>query len=303
MIYLKVLTAFLLTCLGIHVYRKAVLGNLPALQYDRAQRRIANGAGIVLWDILCLYHLHLFFSGLIPPAESIVFLITSLLFAGLGWMDDLRNFNPQTKFACQFMVTMSSFALTQWFCPWQIPFIYMCLAIFYVLWLINAVNFIDILDGLSSLVTMMIISSFAYLFYLSGQSTLFEMNIMWLSMMSAIFIFNAFFHLVFPGDAGAHLYGVFIFFMTLKFLTLSVANIDAWLTVGLLHGYLIFDFLYVCTRRFMKKQSLFMKSPDHLVHWLTEKKIPPYLILTGLSSMQLICCVAACLFYTLHQTG
>lgn len=87
--------------------------------------------------------------------------------------------------------------------------------IFIVVGTDNGVNFTDGLDGLCTMVTMVVSIFYIILSYRNGDNTLLSINVIVLAMLCAFLIFNHFPAKIFMGDAGSLLLGGYVAFMAI----------------------------------------------------------------------------------------
>lgn len=87
--------------------------------------------------------------------------------------------------------------------------------IFIVVGTDNGVNFTDGLDGLCTMVTMVVSIFYIILSYINGDNTLLSINVIVLAMLCAFLIFNHFPAKIFMGDAGSLLLGGYVAFMAI----------------------------------------------------------------------------------------
>jgi UDP-GlcNAc:undecaprenyl-phosphate GlcNAc-1-phosphate transferase len=253
---------FVLTILGLHLYRRTLLSS-PLSQFLRKDSEtglwVANGAGAVLWDIFFGFALYAVWVLHADLKFIIILLASSFLFTIFGWLDDGYDFSPKIKLSAQ--TGIAFFTVFFWTQNFQISIF--CLSVFILVWLVNAVNFLDILDGLAGSVTLLIFLGFAVLFSTPQHSSLMSLCSFWSLALLAFLLQNIHRPRVYLGDAGAHLLGSVLFFLGMEFWR-GMPGTKTGMTLVLLFGFLIFDFLFVCFVRFRKKQSLLQKSPDHL---------------------------------------
>lgn len=159
----------------------------------------------------------------IIPGLTILFMI--------GLKDDLVVLSPGTKllaqvFAIAFVLANDSFiieSLNGFLNIYEIPhFLYLILAGFMMLTIINSYNLIDGIDGLASIVGIVIMMIYTTIFYLSKEYFFALIAITMNACLMAFFGFNVSSDKkIFMGDTGSLIVGFIISVLTLKFLALE----------------------------------------------------------------------------------
>ncbi len=197
----------------------------------------------------------------------------------VGLVDDLYPITAGTKFFFQIGATylfikaglVAQFALL----PTAINFF---ISAFWMLTIINAFNLIDIMDGLASLVGIIIISNFVFVAWLLGYSSVVLLLTGFLGALLGFLFYNKPPATIYLGDAGSLFLGGLI--ATLPFMI-------KWHQLGSM-GFLIpiilcvVPFLEVATLvviRTSKKIPFWQASPDHFAQLLQCKGWPKRKIL------------------------
>lgn len=159
----------------------------------------------------------------IIPGLTILFVI--------GLKDDLVVLSPGTKliaqmFAITFVLVNPSFtieSLNGFLNIYEIPFfLYLAIAGFLMLTIINSYNLIDGIDGLASIVGIVIMIIYTTIFYLSQEYFFALLAITMNACLMAFFGFNiSSSKKIFMGDTGSLIVGFIISILTLKFLALE----------------------------------------------------------------------------------
>ncbi len=235
-------------------------------------------------------------------ALSIIFLVSIILFDSfnpnlslilsigflisiVGFIDDKYNLNTGGKLSLQiipifYLIFFENFSLTQignygFFIldlgTFSIPFTFLS-----VLFLINAFNYFDGIDGtlsftsLSTLVILyfLIVKQNHYLIY--EQDTQFFLITISISILVFLFFNFSFFKLpkIFLGDSGSLLLGFIISFILIFFAKEKLIHpiLLAWSVV-----IFVYEFLSINIIRLKKNQKLFKPGQDHLHHILFKK--------------------------------
>nr|WP_299386082.1 MraY family glycosyltransferase [Allomuricauda sp.] len=159
----------------------------------------------------------------IIPGLTILFIV--------GLKDDLVVLSAGSKLIAQslaiaFVLANDSFiieSLNGFLNIYEIPyFLYLAIAGFLMLTIINSYNLIDGIDGLASVVGIVIMMIYTTIFYLSGEYFFALISITMNACLMAFFGFNVSSDKkIFMGDTGSLIVGFVISVLTLKFLALK----------------------------------------------------------------------------------
>lgn len=159
----------------------------------------------------------------IIPGLTILFII--------GMKDDMVVLSPGSKLIAQilaisFVLANDSFtieSLNGFLNIYEIPyFLYLVIAGFLMLTIINSYNLIDGIDGLASIVGIVIMIIYTTIFYLSQEYFFALIAITMNACLMAFFGFNVSSNKkIFMGDTGSLIVGFIISILTLKFLALE----------------------------------------------------------------------------------
>ncbi|MBN2145359.1 MAG: hypothetical protein JW774_12125, partial [Candidatus Aureabacteria bacterium] len=171
-----------------------------------------------------------------------------------------------------------------------------------LVWLVNAINFLDILDGAASSVAVLILMTLAFIFKKQGMDICSRLSLFWIFSLFGFLLQNVYKPSVFLGDAGAHLLGSVLFFLSLDFFSHSgLTYVHSASILTALFGFIIFDFSYVCLRRIIKKIPPFVKSEDHLMFTALKYTGSRYAVLIIFLFFQGMACILAWNFFVLKQ--
>jgi UDP-GlcNAc:undecaprenyl-phosphate GlcNAc-1-phosphate transferase len=195
--------------------------------------------------------------------EVLAMLLGGTLILLLGFLDDLGNLRPATKLLGQalavLIVMKAGIAIKIVFLP---PVISYPLSFLWLMGMTNALNIIDIMDGLSTGVGT-IACVFLFIVALSsGQSGVALMIIALMGALAGFLRYNFQPARIYLGDAGS----LFIGFMLGALSMVGVyarANPVAVLAPVLILGVPIFDTLFVMVIRWMRGMNPLKGSPDH----------------------------------------
>ena len=203
----------------------------------------------------------------------------------IGAIDDLKDMNFKLKFVWQFLA-----ATILIFFDMKIKFItpnYMSIALTYI-WIIglmNAVNLIDIMDGLSSGIAIIACMAF---FFINSPLEASYVNFAAIALAGAClgfikYNFNP--ARIFMGDAGSMFIGLILAAVSLG-ANYSTKNPIGVLTPIVILAIPIYDTIYIIIKRLEKGKSIFLGSKDHValrlnIHGFSIKKTVIYLYIAG----------------------
>ena len=208
--------------------------------------------------------------------ESI--LVSGLFILVLGIIDDIKNLSPSTKL---FGILLSSaylilndlsltdlgnYEIIGYIKLGKFSFLFTLLA---VCLLINAINYIDGIDGL---LLSNVLITLAYFYFLIAK----EEGSVLIIYMSIPIIINLFLNLfpiksglkIFSGDSGSLYLGFVISFFTISIY--KQFNVHPVFLIWAL-WYPVYDFLSVSIKRIMTKKSPFTSDKMHLHHFINKK--------------------------------
>lgn len=162
--------------------------------------------------------------------------IGSLLIYLIGILDDLNGMKANHKFCIQF-ITAAFFPLCNLtinnlhglFGIYEIPFyVSYPITLFVILLIVNAMNLIDGIDGLSSSLGILILAAFTYLFHKLGFALFPLISAGLAGAVAAFFVYNVFGEIgknkIFMGDSGSLFLGYVIAYFAIKY---QMSNEDA----------------------------------------------------------------------------
>ncbi len=216
----------------------------------------------------------------IIPGLTVLFII--------GLKDDLVVLSPGSKLIAQalaiaFVLANDSFVIESFngfLNIYEIPyFLYLVIAGFLMLTIINSYNLIDGIDGLASIVGIVIMVIYTTIFYLSGEYFFALLSITMNACLMAFFGFNiSSDKKIFMGDTGSLIIGFIISVLTLKFLALKPESYEG-LPFLLENAPLIaisilivplFDTARVFAIRIANKKGPFSPDRNHVHHVLID---------------------------------
>ena len=215
---------------------------------------------------------------------SVCFFVSLLLVYSVGLIDDFIGLEAKTKFVVQ-LLAASLFPMADLyinnlygFCGiYEIPFyIGAPLTVFVIVFIDNAMNLIDGIDGLSSGISLMALSGFLYYFMRDG---LWVYSILIAGLMGVLlsFMFYNIFgtagkNKIFMGDSGSLTIGFILGFLFVKF-SMDNPHILPFRRDSMLLAYTllivpVFDVCRVIFVRMMHRRPIFGADKNHIHHKL-----------------------------------
>ena len=205
------------------------------------------------------------------------FLISASLAFLMGFADDAYNTQPLIKFLSQVLCAVILAFTGHYVQISSHPILNYLLTIFWVVFLMNAFNLLDNMDGIVALVALVITVCCAYVVYCSSGiwNYLFLLNIGIIGAVSGFVIYNFYPSRIFMGDSGSQFLGLFYAGMSID-LFLNIPNVlqhfEAYTCVktlvatGSVFIAPLSDTVVVSLNRIIKGSSPFIGGKDHTTH-------------------------------------
>ena len=217
---------------------------------------------------------------LLCEAEDIFIYISffALAIAFLGVLDDLYNLNWKIKFFFQFLfvgipvIYLNIFLNVENILNFKLDNnLNITFTIFWILLIINSINFTDNMDGFASINTSFICLALGIISFLSNQNYLADISLVLLFSISGFFILNFPPAKIYMGDSGSLFIGFVLGFISILFDWSPVnQNIlyNSFTPVLLFFSIPLLDFATVFTFRIKNKISPTTGGTDHISHRL-----------------------------------
>ncbi len=182
----------------------------------------------------------------------------------MGLVDDLFSLSPAVKFLFEFLAAglLILFGVKLEFLPSH-PLLGYGLTLFWIVAVTNAVNLIDIMDGLAGGIVFVACAGFVFVPFLGGQSYVLLTAAALGGSVLGFLPYNFQPASIYMGDSGA----LFLGFMLAGFALghgYSQMNVVALCGPLLILGIPLYDTALVMVLRFLKGRSMFRGSNDHL---------------------------------------
>ncbi len=165
-----------------------------------------------------------------------------------------------------------------------------------VLWLllgINALNLIDGMDGLASVIGIVISASVAVIAGLRGNLQVMLLSLALAGGLAGFLVYNLPPAKIFLGDSGSMVIGLVVAFLSLRVSLRGPTTANAPVLALLLFVPLL-DTGLAILRRILKKQNIFCGDRGHLHHQLLDRGLGVWKTLALLSGFCLLATAAAC---------
>jgi len=227
---------------------------------------ITIGSFFVVFTTLSMDLKNQFFLGLILPSLGIAF---------IGLLDDLFELPPWPRFIAQssvgiitsFMLYLSDGGVKLF----NNPLVDGALTTIWVVTIINALNFMDNMDGLATSLSIVISISLFILSYLNGQYLVAALSIAVFAACIGFLFWNKRPASIYLGDAGALYLGFLLAAISIRVDVNSGSVIIRALVPLLIFSIPIIDIAQVVIRRIKNGKSPFEGGRDHLSHLLLNR--------------------------------
>lgn len=235
----------------------------------------------------------------------------------IGLADDAYNTNPLVKFigqlTCAFILIISNLYITA---TGNTAIDYL-ITVFWVVGLMNSINMLDNMDGITTTASIIIILSCLVIAFKPGLNIPSSVLILLVGVLGSLFgflYFNWNPARIYMGDTGSQFLGVFLAGISILLLwnereaTSGIIQIKQFVLPLLIFTVPLMDTATVFIRRLMKKQSPFVGGKDHTTHQLvffgfTEKQTARILIvLASISSIFAIILIYGIVEWTFINT-
>ncbi len=182
----------------------------------------------------------------------------------IGLVDDFGVLKPYQKFAGQLLATVallkSGIVIELEFFPVWINYM---LSAFWLLATLNALNIIDIMDGLSSGFTFFALLALAVVAVIDGNESMLVLAACLAGTLLGFLYFNWHPAKIYLGDAGSMFLGLMLGTLAMEGSYSGQGNVLGYIAPILILGVPIFDTSFVMLVRIRKGISPFLGSPDH----------------------------------------
>ena len=242
------------------------------------QKPISFLGGLAMFLVFLILFLAVSHFGGFLDWKSGAILSSAFLIFSVGFFDDLKwkNYSVKPKIKLSFLILFSFLAaLILESAGIKIQFLESIIAgfiltFFYILALINVIDFQDGIDGLAGGMTVISLLGFIVISLSGGNLLPFLISLILLGAVLGFLIFNFPPASIFMGDSGAYFLGFFLAVLAILFS--KPCNILSIIGPILIIGLPIFDTAYVIVKRVLEKKSPIVGDRDHFYDVLHFKK-------------------------------
>ncbi len=308
-----VITLYAIPSLIKLAYQKRLFDD-PALEERKIHKyRTPNLGGIAVLTSFT-FTACLSISGNVLPYANYIFASGLLIFL-VGLKDDLAALNPYKKFLAQsitalIVVYFADIRLTSFYGVFGIhdihPVISYPFSSLLIVFIINAFNLIDGINGLLGSVSLIVSLTFGYIFFQMQEYGLALLSVSMAGAVLGFLRFNAGRARIFMGDAGAYTIGFIVSVLAIQFIELTksheltpVAGTFLQSVPAIAIAILIvpiFDTFRVIVIRLAQGRSPFMADRNHLHHRLLDTGMTHTQATLALSSFNVLMIATALSF-------
>lgn len=264
--------------------RNSLLDRPGQRKLQRNPVPVLGGAAVFLGIVvgLCYFKTMLSYTSLFSVLGAMVVMLY------VGMMDDMLSIKPIIRLVVEAVVAMlliygTHYSICNFQGIWGIDhlptWLSVPLSVFAMVGIINAINMIDGVDGLSSGYCIMACALFGVMFFIGHDYSFAALAMVTIGALIPFFLHNVFGHRskMFIGDGGTMLMGTILSSMVLsfcryttyyhEFVTYNFAMIPFCLAVLALP---VFDTLRVMTARILRGTSPFKADKTHLHHFFID---------------------------------
>ena len=199
------------------------------------------------------------------PREIKGILIASVVILIAGIDEDRREFSVIQKFVVQLIAAsiLVGFGVRTNIVYLGDP-LNVAVSLLWIIGITNAMNLLDVMDGLAGGTSLVIISGFCVISALGGDSLTLTLSCVLGGTVLGFWIYNVPPAKVYMGNSGSHFLGLVLAAIGLTARYATLERPVALLAPLLLLGFPILDTLFLILMRLQKGRSVFNKSDDHI---------------------------------------
>lgn len=266
----------------LHVARQHLLFDDSGSFRKQHDQRIPRIGGIAIFVSFTITSL--LFSRFDESLPTNYLLTACIILFAVGLKDDLSGVNPSTKFTVQalvagILVILGNIRLTSLygvFGLYDLPYVFSVLfSIVVIIFIINAFNLIDGVDGLAGTISIVVNTTFAFLFIYMDRPGLAAVSLAMVGAVIGFLRYNYTPAKIFMGDTGSLLLGLISVVLAINFIELNkftpINQPTVYAAPAIAVAILIipiFDTIRVFTLRILKGTSPFIADNNHIHHRL-----------------------------------
>ena len=224
---------------------------------------------------------YIFFSSVSLPEKIMIHISLSLVFI-LGLIDDLQKIKPFVKLLIISLIAilvarieeLTIFNLHGIFNIYEMPpWLAVLVTTLVIIFIVNAINLLDGIDGLAGGLGIIILGVFSWIFFMYGNEQYLVLNFSMIAALSAFLIYNLYSkkYKIFMGDSGSLFLGLILSINLIRYFKIQGDDADAYffytpITVLTLFIVPIFDSVHVFFKRVLMRKSPFLPDRNHIHH-------------------------------------
>jgi UDP-GlcNAc:undecaprenyl-phosphate GlcNAc-1-phosphate transferase len=232
---------------------------------------LLGGAAVYLGFVFSL-SLGVFLSGISWGGNLVGIFLGSFVLLLLGLWDDKKKLSPSHKFFGQILASLLFIIFSQRVILITHSFLDAFILLLWIVGLINALNFLDNMDGLCGGITFIHCMAFFVLGVLNQQMLVILISLSLAGAMLAFLRYNFHPAKIFLGDAGSMLNGFLLACMGVLFAQMN-SSPPALLVPILILSYPIFDITFVTFTRLREGRKFYQGGKDHSTHRMVKMGI------------------------------
>jgi len=199
------------------------------------------------------------------PREMQGVLVASGVMLIAGVFDDHKELSVTQKFLVQLIAAaiLVGFGVRTNF-VYAGDLLNIALSILWIVGITNALNLLDVMDGLAGGVSLLILSGFGVISAMNGDSLTLTLSCVLGGTVLGFWIYNVPPAKVYMGNSGSHFLGLALAAISLTARYATLERSVALLAPLFLLGFPILDTLFLMWARIRKGKSAFNKSEDHM---------------------------------------
>jgi UDP-GlcNAc:undecaprenyl-phosphate GlcNAc-1-phosphate transferase len=199
------------------------------------------------------------------PKEIQGVLIASVLMLIFGIVDDHVELSVIQKFAVQLIAAsvLVGFGVRTDFVYVGDP-VNIAVSLLWIIGITNAMNLLDVMDGLAGGTTLLILSGFCAISAMNGDHLTLILSCVLGGTVFGFWVYNVPPAKIYMGNSGSHFLGIVLAAISLTARYATLERPIALLAPILLMGFPILDTLFLILMRMRKGRSAFDKSKDHM---------------------------------------
>ncbi len=230
------------------------------------------GGVVVFLGFAVSFSLGVFLSDISWDGNLVGILLGSLVLQLLGLWDDKKGLSPSHKFFGQILASLLFIVFSPKVVILTNNFWDAFILLLWMVGLINAMNFLDNMDGLCGGITFIHCMAFFVIGALNGQMTVVLLSLALAGAMLAFLRYNFRPAKIFLGDAGSMLSGFLLACMGVLFVQKNPSHYTLLVPVLIL-SYPIFDITFVTFARLREGRKFYQGGKDHSTHRMVKMGI------------------------------